>query len=92
MAHRRVIGHEIGHGFDDQDANSARRLLQDCDGAGCRVFAHAPRASSRILRIRGAAGPEGQCANTIGENIGDLGGLNMAHEAYLISSRGNRHQ
>jgi len=80
-----VIGHEIGHGFDD----SGRRF----DGAGrLRDWWSASsgeRFSERTARLGqqyGTYSPlEGLNVNpqlTMGENIGDLGGVEMAYAAY----------
>ena len=86
-----VIGHEIGHGFDDQGrkfgptgAMSDWWTAQDA-----QVFDQ--RKDLLIKEFSGFEALPGlhvNGANTIGENIGDLGGLNMAHEAYLISLKG----
>lgn len=88
-----VIGHEIGHGFDDQgskydgDGNMknwwtdadrrefdkrAKMLIEQYDG-------YRP-SQAPDLHVNGAL--------TIGENIGDLGGLTIAYKAYRLSLRG----
>ena len=88
-----VIGHEIGHGFDDQGAkyDGDGNLVdwwtdQDRTEFGSRTKklieqydAYVPRD----LQGRGDAHVNG--AFTVGENIGDLGGLSIALLAYRLS-------
>jgi putative endopeptidase len=90
-----VIGHEIGHGFDDQgskydgDGNlvnwwsdidreefekRTKKLIDQYDQLSPEV---APD-----LKVNGAL--------TVGENIGDLGGLTIAYQAYQISLDGKQ--
>ncbi len=88
-----VIGHEIGHGFDDQGSK------YDGDGNLKDWWTEADRkefdARSRKLieqynEFEPAQLP-GQHVNgalTIGENIGDLGGLTIAYKAYELSLKG----
>ena len=86
-----VIGHEIGHGFDDQGRKfgPTGAMVDWWTAKDAQVF-----DQRKDLLIREFSGFEAlpglkvNGANTIGENIGDLGGLNMAHEAYLISLKG----
>lgn len=88
-----VIGHEIGHGFDDQGSrfDGAGRLTNwwtDQDRA-----AFEERTGSLITQFSELAPRElpGHFVNgelTIGENIGDLGGLAIAWKAYLMSLEG----
>ncbi|BBZ11135.1 M13 family metallopeptidase [Mycobacterium branderi] len=89
-----VIGHEIGHGFDDQGAKydgdgnlvdwwtdddraefgaRTKALIEQYDG-------YTPRALDNGHRVNGAF--------TVGENIGDLGGLSIALLAYQLSLNG----
>ena len=88
-----VIGHEIGHGFDDQGAKS--------DGTGllrnwwtAEDEANFKAKTGALVAQYNAFCPydEGEtCVNgalTLGENIGDLGGLSMAYKAYHISLDG----
>ncbi|MDN5726241.1 MAG: peptidase M13 [Propionibacteriales bacterium] len=87
-----VIGHEIGHGFDDQGST--------CDGDGRLVDWWTPtdraafeKLTAELITQYGALEPRqtpGHTVNgelTIGENIGDLGGLGIALKAYAISRR-----
>ncbi len=85
-----VIGHEIGHGFDDQGSK------YDGDGNLNDWWTEADRkefdARSKKLidQYDGYFPPEvpGQHVNgalTIGENIGDLGGLTIGYKAYRIA-------
>ena len=86
-----VIGHEIGHGFDDQGRKfGPDGALQDWwTPKDAEVFSGAHRAAHQgVLGFEALPGLKVNGANTIGENIGDLGGLNMAHEAYRISLQG----
>lgn len=86
-----VIGHEIGHGFDDQgraydDAGVQRDWWSKAD-------ADAFNAKAAVLGEQYAAYEPlpGIFINpqlTMGENIGDLGGLSIALEAYRISLEG----
>jgi putative endopeptidase len=88
-----VIGHEIGHGFDDQGSrfDGAGRLTNwwtDPDRA-----AFEERTASLITQFSELAPRDlpGHFVNgelTIGENIGDLGGLAIAWKAYLMSLAG----
>ncbi|MBF6350137.1 MULTISPECIES: M13 family metallopeptidase [Nocardia] len=89
-----VIGHEIGHGFDDQGAK------YDGDGNMVDWWSDADRAEfgkrTRALIdqydvLSPADLPDEHTVNgefTIGENIGDLGGLSIALQAYRISLDG----
>ena len=88
-----VIGHEIGHGFDDQGSR------YDGDGKLTDWWTEADREAfeqrtSALIGQYNALSPEGadgQTVNgelTIGENIGDLGGLAIAWRAYLRSLDG----
>ncbi len=88
-----VIGHEIGHGFDDQGAKY--------DGDGNMVdwwtdddrTEFGKRTKALIEQYNEFEPKElpGHHVNgefTIGENIGDLGGLSIAIAAYKIATEG----
>ena len=85
-----VIGHEIGHGFDDQGSQfdgtgTLRNWWTDEDRAAFQALADALIAQFSTLETRDAPGRKVNGALTVGENIGDLGGLTIGHSAYLIS-------
>jgi putative endopeptidase len=88
-----VIGHEIGHGFDDQGSKyDGNGKLTDWWTAKDRK-AFEKRTASLIAQYNGLAPAQVPShpvngALTIGENIGDLGGLSIAWKAYLISLGG----
>ena len=89
-----VIGHEIGHGFDDQGAkyDGDGNLVDwwtddDRTEFGARTKAlieqydiYQPRELDSDHHVNGAF--------TVGENIGDLGGLSIALLAYQLSLNG----
>jgi putative endopeptidase len=87
-----VIGHEIGHGFDDQGSKfDGDGRLTDWWTPDDRA-AFEQRTASLIAQysaLTPAQVPDHQVngALTIGENIGDLGGLAIAWKAYLLSLR-----
>jgi predicted metalloendopeptidase len=86
-----VIGHEMGHGFDDQGRKfGPNGAMQDWWTAkDAEVFAtRTGRLIKEFSGFEALPGLKVNGANTLGENIGDLGGLNMAHEAYVISLKG----
>lgn len=81
-----IIGHEIGHGFDDQGSH------YDGTGALANWWTDEDRAAFEALTAQlieqynqlspeGAEGKKVNGAFTIGENIGDLGGLGIAYKA-----------
>ncbi|CAN2183235.1 PepO Predicted metalloendopeptidase [Candidatus Nanopelagicaceae bacterium] len=88
-----VIGHEIGHGFDDQGSKY--------DGAGNMVdwWVESDRTAFEKLAdklitqydaLSPAATPDIHVngAFTVGENIGDLSGLEIAYKAYKLALNG----
>jgi len=87
-----VIGHEMGHGFDDQGSKSdatgkLRNWWTDTDRAAF------DKLGDRLVAQYNGFCPldEGKtCVNgrlTLGENIGDVGGLSMAYRAYKIATK-----
>ena len=86
-----VIGHEIGHGFDDQGSKyDGTGRLEDWWTADDR--AEFERRTSALIAQYDAFSPTQlggshhvNGALTIGENIGDLGGLSIALKAYRIA-------
>jgi putative endopeptidase len=89
-----VIGHEIGHGFDDQgskfdgDGNlnnwwseTDRIKFEELTKQLIDQYDALSPTSAPDLHVNGAL--------TIGENIGDLGGAGVAFEAYQLSLAGN---
>ncbi|MEO3942927.1 M13-type metalloendopeptidase [Paenarthrobacter nicotinovorans] len=88
-----VIGHEIGHGFDDQGSQF------DGSGALRNWWTEEDRTAFEALTAKLVAqydalspyaAPEHKVNGklTLGENIGDLGGLTIAYKAYLLSLGG----
>jgi putative endopeptidase len=85
-----VIGHEIGHGFDDQgstcDGDGAlRNWWTDKDREAFEERTKALIAQYEVLEPAQAPGHRVNGQLTIGENIGDLGGLCIAYKAYQIA-------
>ncbi|MEP7763277.1 M13-type metalloendopeptidase [Sanguibacter sp. 25GB23B1] len=86
-----VIGHEIGHGFDDQGSkyDGAGRLEDWWTSSDRAEFEK--RTTSLVDQYDAfhpaQLGPEHPVngALTIGENIGDLGGLSIALKAYRLA-------
>ena len=88
-----TIGHEIGHGFDDQGSK------YDGDGNMVDWWLDEDRAkfeelTSVLVKQFDALSPEStpdihvNGAFTLGENIGDLGGLAIAYKAYKLALKG----
>ena len=97
-----VIGHEIGHGFDDQGSTfdgtgkvsdwwtrEDREAFTERTSALISQYdAYTPEVVT--AKHKAAGTPEGEIphvngALTIGENIGDLGGLGIALKAYALA-------
>jgi putative endopeptidase len=89
-----VIGHEIGHGFDDQGSQfDGDGLLTDwwTEHDREKFTARAAKLIAQYNELVPVGLDEGNHVNgelTIGENIGDLGGLSIAWKAYLIALDG----
>ncbi len=92
-----VIGHEMGHGFDDQGAKSdgagnLRNWWTDADKGAFDKLTGALAAQYDAFCPFDASTKTGKaCINgrlTLGENIGDLGGLSLAYRAYHMSLNG----
>ncbi|MDB6045108.1 MAG: peptidase [Gammaproteobacteria bacterium] len=86
-----VIGHEIGHGFDDQ----GRKFGPDGGLKDWWTQKDADVFNGRVTKLirqydgfEALPGLKVNGANTIGENIGDLGGLNMGYHAYQLYLKG----
>ena len=88
-----VIGHEIGHGFDDQGSKydgdgNLNNWWTDSDRTEFEKRAAKLIAQYEELRPLEAQDVHVNGALTIGENIGDLGGLTIAIKAYQLSLNG----
>jgi len=88
-----VIGHEIGHGFDDQGAQyDGKGNLHDWwtadDKAAFEVKSQALVAQYNAFEPRTLPGEKVNGQLTVGENIGDLGGLTIGHTAFVIATDG----
>ncbi len=88
-----IIGHEIGHGFDDQGSKydgdgSLNNWWSDNDREAFENRTKALIAQFNVLSPAEAPDVHVNGALTIGENIGDLGGLMIAYKAYKISLAG----
>jgi putative endopeptidase len=86
-----VIGHEMGHGFDDQGAKSDEQgVLRDWWNAQdvARFGALTGSLASQYSAFEALPGLHLNGQNTLGENIGDNGGLQVAYFAYHLSLNG----
>jgi putative endopeptidase len=86
-----VIGHEIGHGFDDQGSRfDATGALRDwwTEEDRARFDERTQALAAQFSELSPIAAPEGRVngALTVGENIGDLGGLAIGFAAYRIAN------
>jgi len=86
-----VIGHEMGHGFDDQGAKSdARGVLRDwwLPEDVERFRAVTDRLADQYSQFEPLPGLRLNGRLGLGENIGDCGGLQVALHAYRLSLNG----
>jgi putative endopeptidase len=88
-----VIGHEMSHGFDDQGRKfapdgSLRDWWTPADASAFKE--RAKRLVTEFSGFQALPGLYVKGENTLGENIGDLGGLNIALRAYHDSLKGEQ--
>ncbi|MDZ4714633.1 MAG: M13 family metallopeptidase [Cytophagales bacterium] len=86
-----VIGHEIGHGFDDQGSTftgdgELKNWWTDKDKEEFKKRTEALVAQYSAYKVFPDLNVNGEF--TQGENIGDLGGLGIALKAYKMSLKG----
>lgn len=86
-----VIGHEISHGFDDQgskyDGNgNLNNWWTNEDRA--RFNERAQKIIEQFNQYEALPGVNVNGQLTLGENIADLGGLNVSYQAYMLSLNG----
>ncbi len=80
-----VIGHELSHGFDDQGSRyDGRGVLREWWSTASRerFDERADRLAKQYEEYRPLPDMTVNGRLTLGENMGDLGGLTMAHTAY----------
>ena len=87
-----VIGHEIGHGFDDQGSKSdgsgnLRNWWTPADAAQFKE--RTQKLGAEYAALEQIDGLHINPGLTMGENIGDNSGLAQAYRAYKISLHGN---
>jgi putative endopeptidase len=86
-----VIGHEMGHGFDDQGSKSDARGVLHTWWAPQDTEAFKKLTDSLAVQYDEFTVLPGLKVNgrlTLGENIGDLGGISVAYDAYHRSLHG----
>jgi putative endopeptidase len=86
-----VIGHELTHGFDDEGRklDSSGQLRDWWTAADAAAFeARAKKLGAQYSGYEPVPGAHINGDLTMGENIADLGGLNVALEAYHRSLNG----
>jgi putative endopeptidase len=88
-----IIGHEIGHGFDDQGSKfdgdgNMRDWWTEADHKEFESRGKKLIAQYNTYEPKQLPGQKVNGALTIGENIGDLGGLSIALKAYRRSLKG----
>ena len=86
-----IIGHEIMHGFDDQGRKfDSTGTLKDWWTAadGERFKVRAAELGKQFAAYEAAPGVFINGELTMGENIGDMAGLQVAHDGYLMSLGG----
>ncbi|MGB3725121.1 MAG: M13 family metallopeptidase [Glaciecola sp.] len=86
-----VIGHEMGHGFDDQGSKSDAKGIQQnwwTDEDREAFDAKTKMLIDQYAAYEALPGQFVNGANSVGENIGDVGGLAMAYHAYKLSLNG----
>jgi predicted metalloendopeptidase len=86
-----VIGHEMGHGFDDQGSKSDANGIQQnwwTDQDRAAFEAKADALAAQYSAYEPIEGNFVNGRNSLGENIGDVGGLAMAYHAYQLSLNG----
>ena len=87
-----IIGHEMGHGFDDQGSKSdakgvKRNWWNDADRAAFE--SRTKKLGEQFDTYEPIEGNFVDGSFTMGENIGDLGGVEVAYRAYQLSLKGN---
>ena len=90
-----VIGHEVGHGFDDQGSKydgdgNINNWWSEKDLSEFENRTKSLIDQYDVLRPEAAPDVHVNGALTIGENIGDLGGLTIAYKAYKIALEGKK--
>jgi putative endopeptidase len=86
-----VIGHEIGHGFDDQGSTFDGEGVMRNWWSPADLEAFKRKTSELVAQYNGFQAFPDLNVNgefTLGENIGDLGGLSIAIKAYKMSLNG----
>jgi len=87
-----VIGHEMGHGYDDQGSkfDAKGNNVNWWTDADRKAFEE--RTAKLAAQFNGYEVLPGKFVNgqlTMGENIGDLGGLNAAYDALQMALKNN---
>ena len=91
-----VIGHEIGHGFDDQGSTCdgdgrLQNWWTDEDRAAFEARTGSLVDQYNVLEPAQTPGRQVNGELTIGENIGDLGGLSIAFKAWQLATERSGH-